>query len=218
MHPWRTRAIGLLAVAVLALVGLGAPASAQEDPYGSTTTTEGEPTFEASCELSVTVAPPGTAVTASVFNVPFGGTVRVLFAGTEVGRATAPMSAQATSPAVAFGGRVLAGQADGVTTVTVDFVIPAVAPGQYLVTAVGDTFTCECSPNAGGFEVLAATSGTGGGGGGALPRTGIYVALLVAIGLALLVGGRAVLAESRRRKRRASRQRAQHLAQAARRP
>lgn len=205
MNPSRTArwsAVASFAVAITLALAAPAHAAAGGDPYGSTTTTAGEPTIEVSCELSLTVGPPGTAVTATVLNVPFGDTIRLLFGGTEVGRATAPLAADATP---------------GLTGVTIDFVVPEVAAGGYLVTAVGGTFTGECSPDAGLFDVLAATQSQGDGG-GALPRTGIYAALLVALALALVVAGRAVLAESRRRKRRAARLAAQHYVVGSRRP
>lgn len=206
MNPSRTArwlTIAPLAVAIALALAVPAHAAAGGDPYGSTTTTAGEPTAEVSCELSLTVGPPGTAVTANVLNVPFGDTIRVLFGGTEVGRATAPLADQASAE---------------VTSVTIDFVVPDVAAGAYLVTAVGGTFTGECGADGDVlFNVLAATQSRGDGG-GALPRTGIYAALLVALALALVVAGRAALAESRRRKRRAARLDAQHYVVGSRRP
>lgn len=205
MNPSRTarwRVVAPLAVAItLALAG-PAHAAVGGDPYGSTTTTAGEPTLEVGCELTLTVGPPGTAVTAVILNVTFGDTIRVLFGGTEVGRATAPQADESTAQ---------------VTSLTIDFVVPQVAAGRYLVTAVGGTFTGECSPEAGLFDVLAATQSRGDGS-GALPRTGVYAALLVALALALVVAGRAALAESRRRRRRAARLDAQHHVVGSRRP
>lgn len=176
-------------IAIVGLVGVflavGTPsASAQDDdPYGSTTTTT-EPTAPTpSCSLSVTQAEAGASVTATVFDVPLGATVRLLFGGVEVGQGTA----------------------SDTTTVPIAFNVPVVDPGEYLVTAVGDTFAVACGPEVGGlFTVLADTIGTGGGG-GTLPRTGVYAALLVAVAVALLVVGRTALESSRRRQRRAAR-------------
>jgi len=130
--------------------------------------------------------------------------VRILFDGEEVGRATAEAEvvANATGAAVLFGGVALpAGRAT--TTVEIDFVVPERPPGEYLVSAVGDTFTRECGPGNGGmFSVLAASAGRKGpdGGGGSLARTGVYIGLLVVLGLVLLLAGRALVEPARRRR------------------
>lgn len=197
-----TRTLVRLLVASLlgwgSLVGHGLAASAQEDPYGGTTTTTEAPRAEVTCELSVTEARVGASVTALVREVPAGATVRVLFGGQEVGRATAATGAG--------------------TTVEVTFDVPDLAPGRYLVTAVGGSFTARCGAGTDGyFAVLAAQ--TGAGGGGSLPRTGVYAGLLAASALALLLVGRALLESSRRRRARleaALRAEAKHLVPAGR--
>lgn len=197
LRRWTAAAVlGVLVVTSL----LASPAQAQDgDPYGGTTTTTAAPvSLEATCDLSVTEGEVGTSVTATVFNVPFGGTVRVLFGGVEVGRATAPLQGQSVGVPVLFDGAALPRQAT-TTTVAIPFVVPDVGPGLYLVTAVGVDFTCFCSPETGGnFKVLGAV--TGGPKGGSLPRTGIYVALLLVVALLLLLIGRALLEASRRRR------------------
>lgn len=182
-------------VSLLALMSLllgAAPAAAQdEDPYGSTTTSTAPPGPDPTCGLSVVRGAVGASVTATIVNVPIGSTVRLLFGSAEVGRGTA--------------------EAD--TTVEIPFEVPDVAPGTYLVTAVGATFTAVCSPEAEGFAVLGASQSRGDG--GSLPRTGVYVALLIAVAAALLLGGRMALEASRRQKRRLARQArddAQHFA------
>jgi hypothetical protein len=206
----------LLTIGVVAAVSVcfAGPASGQtpDDPYGETTTSgPGAPTPAASCELSITSGEPGASVTATVSNVPFGTTVRILFGGIEVGRGTTPVQGQSVGAPVLLGGRVLPRQAAR-TTLSIDFVVPDVEPGSYLVTAVGVDFTCRCSPETGGmFDVLAAAVGRRGG--GALARTGIYVLLLLAIAFALLVVGRVLVQESRRRREveRNTRRAAHHL-------
>jgi hypothetical protein len=157
----------------------------------------------------------GASVTATVRNVPFGETVRMLFGGTEVARATAPLQSQSVGAPVLLGGQVLAQQATR-ATVSVDFVVPDVEPGSYLVTAVGVDFTAECTFEGGGFDVVDVLGDAvtrGGGGGGFLPRTGMYVLLLLVIGAALVLVGRALLEESRRRRdvERDARRAANHL-------
>jgi hypothetical protein len=134
-------------------------------------------------------------VTATVSGVPAGELVRILFGGIEVGRAEA-----------APGPELFA-------TLTIVFTVPDVRADSYLVVAVGDTFTAECEA---AFLIVAGETierpgtvggnGNGsGGGGGSLPRTGVYVGLLLAVAVALLLMGRALLEGSRRRRRRASR-------------
>ena len=191
-------AASLVTAAVLCLVA--APmAGAQQDPYGNTTTTTskvGE--AEATCGLSVGQAKPGTEVTAKVGGVFFGENVKILFDGVVVGTGkapAAPVAAQSSSGAVVFGGQAIASDVVAVTTVTIKFTVPkAAAVGTHLVTAVGDTFTCFCNPR-GEFKVLAA------GNGGGLARTGIQAALLLVIAVALLIIGRTLVAEAKRRRR-----------------
>jgi hypothetical protein len=72
--------------------------------------------------------------------------------------------------------------------------VPNAAAGPHVVTAVGDTFVCFCNPE-GKFTVLGAKAPS------KLPRTGIYVGVLLVTAAALIVFGRAFVAESRRRRR-----------------
>jgi hypothetical protein len=184
------------------LIGvLAAPlAGAQQDPYGSTTTTTqpggqvGE--VEASCSLTISQGKPGDEVTATVAGVFFGEKVRIRFDGTQVGETTAPaapVEPAAVSTPVAFGGQALpAQQTIATTSVKVKFTVPkAAAVGTHIVTAVGDTFTCLCNPR-GEFKVLAASTGN-------LARTGVQVAAVLAVAAALLLVGRTSLGASRRR-------------------
>jgi hypothetical protein len=188
---WGRDAVARVAIALaiaLALVG-AAPAAAQDGPYGSTSTTRG-PGTQPSCQLRTRAAAPGETVTVHLRAISRGDQVEVRLDGEVVAQATAPSSGSA--PRVNF---------------NIDFVVPSdTEPGQHAVTAVGAGFTASCRTANGddlqvaGSEVL--SSGVErGGGGGSLPRTGMYIALLVALALVLLVVGRAVLTESRRRAR-----------------
>jgi hypothetical protein len=189
----RTSAAILVMLAALALVlPYATPASAGGDPYGSTTTTAA-PGENPSCTLSAESAAPGTKVDATVAGVFVGSTVKILIGSQEVG------SGVATTP---DGG-------DGTAKVTITFTVPAVTAGSYPITASSGTFTQQCGTT-GRFEVLAATVAKPPS--GPLARTGVQVGLLVAVGLALLVGGRAVLSASRARRRRARRAPGRHSA------
>jgi hypothetical protein len=98
--------------------------------------------------------------------------------------------------------------------VPLSFTVPVLDPGRYSLVVVGINFQADCAAASGGFGVLGtgveAPRGGGGVGPGSLARTGIAVALLVAIGVALIVVGRGVLEASRRRRRHAARAAAEH--------
>lgn len=178
----------------LALVVLGAaPVSAQDGgPYGSTSTTGG-PGTRPSCQLRTRAAAPGETVTVHLKAIPRGEQVEIRLDGEVVAKATATSSG--SSPRVNF---------------HVDFVVPSdTEPGEHVVTAVGADFTEPCRTANGDnlqvadTEVLSGgqSRNRGDGGGGSLARTGLYAGLLIAVAMGLLVVGRAVLAESRRRAR-----------------
>jgi hypothetical protein len=189
-------AFAALGLALLA-VATAPAAGAQQDPYGSTTTTapdNGRGDIEATCSLSIPEGRPGDTVTATVNGVFLGETVRIFFDDLQVGRTTAPgVAAAAASGGVVFNGAALPAQ-QAVTSVQITFTVPPAQPGNHIVTAVGDTFTCFCNPD-GVFRVLAAK-----GAKGALPRTGVYIALFLVVAAALLVLGRGLIAASRRRR------------------
>lgn len=170
-----------------------AGAAQADDPYGPTSTTPPS-SFEPECDLSVTTGAPGTRVTATVTNVPPGGTVRILFDGSEVGRGTAP-EAPATFRRAPI--------QTAATTLEIDFVVPDLGPGTYIVSAVGANFTLECSPDADGFGVLAGATGDTPGSGdddGRLAFTGLNLLLLLLVALALILAGRYVLRMARQRR------------------
>jgi hypothetical protein len=173
-----TRALAALVGAALLAVLAAPVAGAQSDPYGSTTTTApGE--VEAACTLSVGKAKPAEKVTAKVTGVFFGEKVRILFDDLQVAEVIAPPAGTQTADS---------------TTVTVDFLVPkSAAVGTHIITAVGDTFTGLCNPR-GEFTVLAASKGS-------LARTGVEIALVLAVAAALLLVGRTFVSSSRRRRR-----------------
>src|SRR5688500_12194005 len=99
---WRTSAVAV-GVALGATLLAAAPSSAQDDPYGSTTTTR--PTGqEASCQLRTRAAAVGERATVRVRAVPRGATVRVLFDGQQVaqGDATGSGSSPRASVDISF--------------------------------------------------------------------------------------------------------------------
>jgi len=181
------------AAALLAIVALPllAQTSAQaaptgDDPYGSTTTTADHGP-QPSCRLRETTVAPGDTDTARLKAVPRDSEVEIRFDGRVVAKDTA--SGAGSSPRV---------NAD------IDFVVPSDATsGDHDVTAVSSEFTAPCgTATVPDGEVLGETvTNDGTGGSGSLPKTGVYVALLLVIGVALLIVGRAVLEASRQRAR-----------------
>jgi hypothetical protein len=198
MRPVRRAAAAVLALALMVGVGAviaAAPAGAQEeDPYGSTTTTSTPPGQTPSCRLRTASGEVGSRASVTVKAVARGTTVRLLFDGRPVAEAEA--TGPGNSPRI---------------NVDIDFTVPEAEPGMHEVTAVGADFSVSCRTSRGnGFEVvgdaqvLSAQVGRGDGGndgGSSLPRTGIYLGLLVAVALGLVVAGRALLAGSKRRGR-----------------
>lgn len=182
--------VGAAVVLVASIASVHPVGAAQtDDPYGPTSTTSPS-SFNPTLELSATSGEPGTRIEARVSDVPPGSTIRILFDGEEVGRGTA------TAGPSAFRGTV-GGQPGA--TVEIDFVVPDVGPGSYVVSAVGPNFTVEFD----GFEVLASAEGgvTGSNdGGGRLAFTGLNILLLALVALALIVGGRAIVKAARERR------------------
>lgn len=200
---WRPE-VGTGAVRVLAVVALlfavlvpAGLAGAQDDPYGSTTTTSAAPGPTPSCRLSASTSAAGDTVVAQVQHAPRGGTLRVLFDGEPVAEAVAEGPGE--SPWV---------------NVDIPFTVPEREPGTYPVTVVGAQMTASCgsssTPDSGGSaEVRGLTISRGfdgpspsasGGGLGALPKTGAGVLLLLAIALALVLVGRPLVTAARRRR------------------
>lgn len=172
------RSLGLRAAlaAAVALIVTAAPAGAQEDPYGPTSTTSVPGSVLPTCEVELEAGVPGANASVLVHNVPLGATVRVLIGGEESGQATAPVEAQETT-----------------TDLEVPFEMPELSPGDHAVTVVGADFTVACD----GPDVEVLSAGQSRTGSGSLPRTGAYIALLVMLAVALIVAGRVIVGRRR---------------------
>lgn len=187
-------AAGVLAVIVgLFVVVLAPPAAAQDGgPYGSTTTTApAPPGQQPSCQLRTREMAPGARAAAAVRAVPRGSTVRLLFDGEEVARAEADGPGQSAT-----------------VNIEMEFVVPSDAEsGPHEVVAVGPGFTARCEiPAGGGAQVLGtSTSRSRGGLLGRLPRTGVFVALLLVLAAALLLVGRLLVDAAGQRRHAAAR-------------
>lgn len=176
-----TRAIVALATFSLLFAAFGAThAGAQEDPYGPTSSTAPPSSVDPTCTTTVS-GTVGSEQTATVQNVPFGATVRVLIDGREAGRATAPSAFQ-----------------ESTTTLNVPFTVPDLEPGAYSLVAVGVDFTLSCTSD-GMFDVLAASAGSGDDGDD-LAFTGFDVLLLLVIAMALILIGRMLVRRTRSRR------------------
>lgn len=201
MGTSRRAAATLVALMVALGVGLSIPSGpvgAQQDPpgrptttapYGSSSTTSTPPGQTPSCLLRTEAGAVGTRASVTVRSVARGSTIRLLFDGRQVAEA------EATGP-----GRSKR------TNVDIDFTVPESRPGMHRVTAVGADFTAACQTSRGeDFEVVADGAVLGAQvtqdqSGGSLPRTGIYLAiLLAAAAVGLLLLGRALLTGSKRR-------------------
>jgi hypothetical protein len=192
MRPtWRRQLVALAAGLVAALMVV-APVAAQDDPYGSTSTTRPTPGPRPSCRVDARSVTPGSTTVARVHAAPRGSTVRIFFNGEQVAEAQA--DGPGSSPQV---------------NVDIPYTVPDVEPGSYPVTAVGATFTASCGnqrvegeTEVAGEQIVRDADDSGGGTGvlgGSLARTGLTVGLLVAVALALILGGRGLLDGSRKR-------------------
>jgi 5'-nucleotidase len=200
----RARRLVLAVVLVAAAVPISAAtATAQPcDPfYGCTPAPSVPPSTPPTCSTSATVATGGQVLSASVANAPAGAAIQITIDGVTAG----------------------SGAADATGSATIAFTVPAgIAPGTHAVFAVGAGFSASCgdlsvegvqsnvvenpAPGGGGAAGVAGDDVARGRSGGSLARTGIELALLLAIALALLVVGRRLIAAERRRRRRRARQ------------
>ena len=182
----------------LGLVTLGVGSAAAQDggPYGSTSTTRG-PGTQPSCQLRTRSAQPGDTVTVRLKAIPRGEEVEVRLDGEVVAEATA--TSNGSSPRVTF---------------DVDFVVPSdTEEGDHEVSAVGAAFTASCTTGNGErLEVRASgeVRGKRASTSDSVAKTPLYGGLLLVLAVALLLAGRAVLAESRRRARAAALDRRHH--------
>jgi hypothetical protein len=197
-----TTALPVLAAAAVAGTSTpSAPAQVCDDVYGCPTIpTEagGVPT----CSQAGGIVVGGEVRPATVDGVPAGSQVQITLDGNVAGT----------------------GNADADGHATVQFTIPSdIGSGEHPVFAVGAGFSVDCGTVT-GPAVLGETattsavsgngtanggSGSGSGstsvGAGSLARTGVEIALLVAIGVALILVGQRFVAFDRRRRRRRGR-------------
>lgn len=205
------RIVTLCATALLCVLFVFpmAAAGAQEDCYpdGCTEPTNPAPAPSKSCGISLSTAQVGATVTATVTNVPEGGTVRIMFDGSVVA------SNADDEQSLSVGGPLFARSAPARQTssdVVLDFTVPDVPPGTYSVTAVGADFTVTCGDGDGNtdFQVLAGNSlprtdadgNNGSGHVGPLPFTGLEVGVLVLLAIALIGAGWYALRRSKSRR------------------
>ena len=170
-----------------------------DSTYGCTPSTP-PPSINPTCSMSETGAAAGDVVSATLSNVPVGTHTQLLFDGQDVAEGDATGSG-----------------ANG--SVTLSFTIPAsTPPGTHTVVFVGAGFQCDATNGKGltvgvlseqftraptsGDTPRSAPSGLGG-----LARTGIEVALLLAVAIALVLLGSVLVDAARRRHRRAVRRR-----------
>jgi hypothetical protein len=192
-----------VAVSVLAVAGSAlAPgqATAQEGPYGPTTTGAPSQTPNPTCEVSQSSGEQGHTVGGSITGAPAGDSLDVHLGG--------PVVAQVVvEPAVG-----------GATTATnFAFTVPSLEPGHHDVVVVGAAFTSTCTVAGAsvGIEVTEGPAVAGevitnqaevqgsAGAGGLLPFTGSDLLGAVAAALVLMVTGLALRARSRLRSREA---------------
>ena len=179
----RTRAMLAALVGATLLLAPGTPAGAQ-DPYGGSTTSTAGPGPETTCRLREDTSSPGATATARVQAAPRDTEVQIRFDGVVVAEE------MATGP----------GQSPQVN-IDIDFVVPEDAePGDHDVSAVGAGFSVSC----GTLTVQSETTPAGfsrDGGSGSAAKSGIYVAIALAVLAALVMVRRSVLDASRQRAR-----------------
>jgi hypothetical protein len=185
----RMLATGALGAAVV-LTAATMPAAAQQDPYGSTSTTRPPTAAEPNCSFKPSSAEVGATADARVSQVPRGKEVRLYFAGELVASEVADPNGNANY-----------------VTVAMSFTVPDREPGNYSIEAVIDTFTAPCSSGSQTtMQVSAAGEGNGQGQGNSSrasflrPESGAELALWVVATLALVLAARAVILEFVRRR------------------
>lgn len=153
------------------------------------------PVINPVCTISPASAAAGDVVTATLSNVPVGREVKLLFDGQVVAQGVTSGSGATGSVGLSF--TVQAGTTAGLHTVVF----------------VGAGFQCDPT-NGAGYRIVSVLGEsqtrqpTSGSSVGTLARTGIAIALLLAIALVLVIAGSALVRATRRRRRRAERRRA----------
>jgi hypothetical protein len=183
-------ALFVLAVTTVSNAGAAPVARAACDPvYGcTTTTTQG---VSASCALSGSAnVSPGETVVATLDNVPPGTAANLTLDGATVASGTA--SSQGS--------------------LTLTFTVPSnAAPGTHQLLFVGGGVLCDPTGGAGlsvlGAELSRGSTDTPRSGGDTMARTGMKVALYLAIALVLVIIGWTLVQAARRRRRRSLRAR-----------
>lgn len=175
------------------------------DPYGcisTTTTTDGDGTAIPDCIVSNPSAVAGTRVDVLITNVPLGLTVNLLLNGQVVDSAVASTGDESAlglataGPAKSARAPKAAPSQATLVDVSFEFVVPALAAGSYTVEAVGPGFQCDCFP----FTVIKDVAGTTDNrGGDNLARTGFTVLGLLVLAAILLIVGRAMVEQGKRR-------------------
>lgn len=200
---WLIQALAAVVAGVGLLFLLGVPASAQAPPggggsscdpaYGCQPPPSSSPPAPA-CSVSSKIVAPGQSLTARIERLTPGTEVTLLFDGSAVGRATATTRPGQTS-----------------ASADVNFVVPSDArPGQHTLVFSGAGVSCDATGGTGltvaaGVAVLGESTtrvGAGTGVGGSLARTGITIAVLLAVAVALLAVGWRLVQGARRRRRR----------------
>lgn len=197
----RTVFAGLL-VAAAPLLASAASAQQCDPAYGCNPSTTAPTNPAPICSVNVAVVVGGQSATATVVNAAAGAAIQITLDGDPVG----------------------SGVADAAGSATIPFIVPTgISPGSHAVFAVGAGFSASCGevtvegvggaavenpkPGTGGPGAVAGDEADRGVGGGSLARTGIEVALLLAIALVLLLVGRWLIGIERRRRRRRARHR-----------
>jgi hypothetical protein len=195
------RVVRLAAALVLALCALpvvASVASAQAcDPAYGCAPTQQMPPVTVSCSLNVSTATSGQIVTATVADAPAGAGIQITVDGNPAASGTA--------------------NAEGHATIPFTF-SPSGGSAAHPVFAVGAGFSASCGTITNGAvaaemqtqtppgqtQTPPGTGGSSGVSGGSLARTGVELALLLAIAIVvILVGHRLVVASKRMRRRRA---------------
>ncbi|MGI8663307.1 MAG: hypothetical protein ACR2LQ_08885 [Acidimicrobiales bacterium] len=193
----------LLGAAVLSAPTAASAAPAACDPFYGCTPTTPVPPPAVTCTISAQVVSRGDVVIGSIHGVLVGTLVSLTIDGTTVGQSYATVDGQgspqppSTASAGVYGGAAIA------FTVPADF-----ASGAHSFAFVGVNVSCSL----GSVNVLGPSLVGGGGSGaetgaksGSLARTGMEVALFLAIALLLILIGSSLVKAARRRRRRAVR-------------
>jgi hypothetical protein len=191
-----------------------APQQSCDQAYGCPTSTT-EEAVNPSCSIVPESAEAGSTVTGTLKNVPIGTEVSLLFDGDVVAKKTATADGQGQQ-ALGIGGRSAGHLSVAALAVTatggavISFIVPGSASaGTHTVVFSGAGFSCD--PTFGkGFAVLGASTTRRPG---SVARTGIEVAMYLAVALALIVAGWQLARFARARQRRIARQNRVHARQ-----